>query len=74
MLCVQAGLGHGLDVVRIRAFNHLGPGQSDMFVASALASRIAPPSTPGTPRFGSEISRRDEISPTFETWSGPIGR
>ena len=41
MICVQAGLGHGLEVVRARAFNHLGPGQSDRFVASALASRIA---------------------------------
>ncbi|NDH76524.1 MAG: NAD-dependent epimerase/dehydratase family protein [Actinobacteria bacterium] len=41
MLCVQAGLGHGFDVIRIRAFNHLGPGQSDKFVASALARRVA---------------------------------
>ena len=41
MVCVQAGLGRGLDVIRARAFNHLGPGQSDRFVASALASRIA---------------------------------
>ena len=41
MICVQAGLGRGLDVIRARAFNHLGPGQSDRFVASALASRVA---------------------------------
>ena len=41
MLCVQAGMGRGLDVIRARAFNHLGPGQSDRFIASALASRIA---------------------------------
>ncbi len=40
MVCVQAGLGRGLDVVRARAFNHLGPGQSDRFVAAALAARI----------------------------------
>jgi GDP-4-dehydro-6-deoxy-D-mannose reductase len=40
-LALQAGLGHGQDVVRVRAFNHLGPGQSDRFVASAIASRIA---------------------------------
>jgi GDP-4-dehydro-6-deoxy-D-mannose reductase len=40
-LALQAWLGHGQDVVRIRAFNHLGPGQSDRFVASAIASRIA---------------------------------
>ena len=41
MLCVQAGLGHGIDVIRARAFNHLGPGQSDRFVAAALACRVA---------------------------------
>ena len=41
MVCVQAGAGRGLDVVRARAFNHLGPGQSDRFVAAALAARIA---------------------------------
>jgi GDP-4-dehydro-6-deoxy-D-mannose reductase len=40
-LALQAHLGHGLDTVRARAFNHLGPGQSDRFVASAIASRIA---------------------------------
>ena len=41
MVCLQAGAGRGLDVVRARAFNHLGPGQSDRFVAAALAARIA---------------------------------
>ena len=41
MVCIQAHQGHGLEVVRARAFNHLGPGQSDRFVAAALASRIA---------------------------------
>jgi len=41
MVCVQAGAGRGLDVVRARAFNHLGPGQSGRFVAAALAARIA---------------------------------
>lgn len=40
-LGLQAWLGHGLEVMRARAFNHLGPGQSDGFMASALASRIA---------------------------------
>jgi GDP-4-dehydro-6-deoxy-D-mannose reductase len=30
-----------LGVIRVRAFNHLGPGQSDRFVAAALAARIA---------------------------------
>ncbi|MEZ5165611.1 MAG: GDP-mannose 4,6-dehydratase [Acidimicrobiales bacterium] len=41
IMCVAAGLAHGLDVVRARSFNHLGPGQTDRFVASALARRIA---------------------------------
>jgi GDP-4-dehydro-6-deoxy-D-mannose reductase len=40
-LGLQAWLGHGLPVLRVRAFNHLGPGQTDKFVAPALASRIA---------------------------------
>jgi GDP-4-dehydro-6-deoxy-D-mannose reductase len=31
----------GLDVVRIRAFNHTGAGQSDRFVASAFARQLA---------------------------------
>lgn len=39
-LGLQAWLGRQLPVVRVRAFNHLGPGQTDKFVASALASRI----------------------------------
>lgn len=40
-LGLQAWLGRQLPVLRVRAFNHLGPGQTDKFVAAALASRIA---------------------------------
>jgi GDP-4-dehydro-6-deoxy-D-mannose reductase len=40
-LALQAHLGHGLGVIRVRPFNHLGPGQSEKFVAPALAARIA---------------------------------
>ncbi|HEY5886158.1 MAG TPA: GDP-mannose 4,6-dehydratase [Acidimicrobiales bacterium] len=41
VIALQAYLGHDLAVLRARPFNHLGPGQSDRFVASAVASRIA---------------------------------
>ena len=40
-LAVQAWLGWGLEVVRVRPFNHLGPGQDDRFVAGALAARVS---------------------------------
>lgn len=40
-LALQAWLGHGLETLRVRAFNHLGPGQTTRFVAPAIAERIA---------------------------------
>jgi len=40
-LALQAWLGHGLETIRVRAFNHLGPGQTTRFVAPAIAARIA---------------------------------
>lgn len=40
-LGLQAWLGWGLEVIRVRPFNHIGPGQSDRFVAPAIAMRIA---------------------------------
>jgi len=39
-LGLQAHLGQGLAVIRVRAFNHVGPGQAESFVVSALARRI----------------------------------
>jgi GDP-4-dehydro-6-deoxy-D-mannose reductase len=39
-LGVQAHLAYGLPVVRVRPFNHVGPGQSSVFVVAALAARI----------------------------------
>lgn len=61
MVCLQAGLAHGLEVVRVRAFNHLGPGQSDRFVASAIASRIAACEREGSTvvQIGTLDARRD---------------
>jgi len=41
LLALQAFLGYGQEVVRARSFNHIGPGQSEKFVCSALAARIA---------------------------------
>jgi GDP-4-dehydro-6-deoxy-D-mannose reductase len=41
VLAHQAFLGHGLPTIRVRPFNHVGPGQSEHFVAPALAGRIA---------------------------------
>ena len=37
----QYFLNYGLQIVRVRPFNHIGPGQSTAFVVSAFASRIA---------------------------------
>ena len=61
VLCLQAVLGHGLDVIRVRSFNHLGPGQSDRFVASAIASRIVANERSGgeVVRIGNLAARRD---------------
>jgi GDP-4-dehydro-6-deoxy-D-mannose reductase len=60
-LALQAFLGQALGVVRVRAFNHLGPGQTDRFVAPALAARIARNELDGgdTVTVGNLTPRRD---------------
>ena len=54
---------HGLRVVRTRAFNHAGPGQSDAYVVSAFARQIADAERAGQSRLvletGSLEPRRD---------------
>ena len=40
-VALQAWLGHGVETIRVRAFNHVGPGQSPGFVAPGLATAIA---------------------------------
>ncbi len=32
---------HGVHAVRVRPFNHIGPGQNEMFVASSFAKQVA---------------------------------
>ena len=41
MLGLQYYLSYGLPVVRARAFNHIGPGQSDRFAVASFARQIA---------------------------------
>jgi GDP-4-dehydro-6-deoxy-D-mannose reductase len=41
ILALQAFLGDGLGTLRVRAFNHTGPGQSASMVVPGLAHRIA---------------------------------
>ncbi|HLM27090.1 MAG TPA: GDP-mannose 4,6-dehydratase [Thermoleophilaceae bacterium] len=54
---------HGLRVVRTRAFNHAGPGQSDLYVVGALSRQVAEAETAGRSeaviRTGNADSRRD---------------
>ena len=47
-LALQAWLGGGLETIRVRAFNHTGPGQSADFLIAALAHRIAAAERDGT--------------------------
>ncbi len=57
-LGLQAFLAHGLPVIRVRAFNHIGPGQAPTFVVSSLAGQIA--KTPGgVVKVGNLEPRRD---------------
>lgn len=41
MLAYQYALSHKLPIMRVRPFNHFGPGQRDSFVAPAFATQIA---------------------------------
>ena len=61
MLAIQAGLAHGLPVVRARPFNHIGPRQSPTFVVSSLAREVAEAERKGlkTVKIGNLSARRD---------------
>lgn len=47
MLGAQYASGHGLSVVRMRPFNHAGPGQSEEYVLATLARQVAEAETRG---------------------------
>jgi len=58
---VQARLAYGVAVIRVRPFNHVGPGQSPAFVVAALAQRIVEAQRAGerSLRVGNLAARRD---------------
>jgi GDP-4-dehydro-6-deoxy-D-mannose reductase len=41
LLARQYHLSHGIDVIRARSFNHVGPRQSPLFVAANFARQVA---------------------------------
>ncbi|MBI4454591.1 MAG: GDP-mannose 4,6-dehydratase [Acidobacteria bacterium] len=41
LLSFQYSQSFGIDIVRVRPFNHIGPGQTDAFVVSSFARQIA---------------------------------
>lgn len=58
MVASYAARGRDLGVVCVRAFNHLGPGQSDALVASAIARQVA-----DAERAGGGVVRTGDLSP-----------
>jgi GDP-4-dehydro-6-deoxy-D-mannose reductase len=58
---LQAHLGRGVPVIRVRPFNHVGPGQDPGFVVSGLAQRIVKAERDGsrTIPVGNLSARRD---------------
>ena len=62
VLSRQALDGSGLEVICTRAFNHIGPGQSDAFVVSGVAHQVALAERRGAEpvvRVGNLSARRD---------------
>lgn len=52
VLALQAFLGDGLPTLRVRAFNHTGPGQSTSMLVPGLARRIADAERSGGSKVG----------------------
>jgi GDP-4-dehydro-6-deoxy-D-mannose reductase len=61
LLAGQYADAHGLRVVRMRAFNQAGPGQSDVYVVSTIARQVAEAEAAGEAliRTGNPDSARD---------------
>src|SRR3990167_9872791 len=61
MLGLQFFLHHGLQIVRVRPFNHIGPRQSHDFVVPSVAAQIAACEKKGggTVKVGNLENRRD---------------
>lgn len=63
LLAGQYGDAHGLNVVRLRAFNQAGPGQSDEYVVGTIARQVAEAEAAGADvavvRTGNPESGRD---------------
>jgi GDP-4-dehydro-6-deoxy-D-mannose reductase len=58
MLASHVFHGRGLPIVAVRAFNHLGPGQSDNLVASSIARQVA-----AAERAGGGVVATGDLSP-----------
>jgi GDP-4-dehydro-6-deoxy-D-mannose reductase len=58
MLASHAFHGRGLPVISVRAFNHLGPGQSEALVASTIAKQVV-----DAERSGGGVVRTGDLSP-----------
>lgn len=63
MYCLQAWLGHGLQVVQARSFNHVGPGQTRHFAIASIAAQVAECERTArkTVRVGAVEARRDFV-------------
>ena len=74
MLLAEAR-SYGLDVVIARAFNHIGPGQSDRFVVASFAAQLARIAGGAPPQMLRRQPRRPvAIFSTCATSSRPIWR
>ena len=55
LLAGQNALAHGMRVMRMRPFNHCGPGQSDAYVVGSLTRQVAEGELAGATRISLEV-------------------